>query len=103
MTVLQIYAFFVLPLVVLGLGMTAYFWFGRDTPEAGKQPGKTTSWSLSMIPKSWQTFRTRSCGKTKRKKARSIQPEWIALQGRQNNKTRCAGAPAPPTAPFSMS
>ncbi len=36
MTVLQIYTFFVLPIAVLGLGVAAYLWFGRDTPEAGR-------------------------------------------------------------------
>ncbi len=33
----------------------------------------------SMIPKNWQTFRTRSCDITKRRRARSIQGEAIAL------------------------
>ncbi len=32
MTALQIYAFFILPLIVLALGGAAYWWLGRDKP-----------------------------------------------------------------------
>lgn len=31
MTPLQIYAFFVLPFIILGLAAAAYWWLGRDT------------------------------------------------------------------------
>jgi hypothetical protein len=30
-TPLQVYAYFVLPFVVLGLGVVAYWWSGRET------------------------------------------------------------------------
>lgn len=34
MTVLQVYAFFILPLIILGMGLAAYWFLGNETPEA---------------------------------------------------------------------
>lgn len=31
MTVLQVYAFFVLPLIILGMAGAAYWWTGRES------------------------------------------------------------------------
>ncbi len=53
----------------------------RPLPASGRKRGEVRlrrSVSWSVIPRSWQAFRTRSCGQTKRKRVRSARREAIA-------------------------